>query len=393
MSFRQVAADYAKLKAQFNAGALSQADFEERLKELEIQDEQGRWWSIGYETGQWYVHENGQWVAADPPSDPADLVSTTTARPTRRLPLVLAITGAVALVAAIVAAVIFWPKTKLGIGSAMISPVDDMAMVYVPAGKFAMGAAPDSAGKVPTSEGPEHEVSLPAFWIDRTEVTNAMFARFVSQAGYTPQAKAHYVFDFAKGEWALTAGADWQHPRGPDSSIKGLEQHPVIQVFWEDAKAYCTWAGRRLPTEAEWEKAARGVDSRRYPWGSERVSATRLNFADVNVSELSWARLTEDDGYRFTAPVGSYPDGASPYGALDMVGNAWEWVSDFFNEAYYQRSPAKNPQGPDTGEQRVIRGGSWLGDYADVRASARRSTSPYTASDELGFRCALSAPR
>ncbi len=394
MTFAEVEERYRALRQRFDAGALSEADLKARLEDLMIEDAQGHWWIIGYETGQWYVREGEQWVPGAPLLDAErsakDQMKRTAPRTSRRWTLWLALgAGLLGLVGGIVAGILLWPRSSLTIGSALISPQDGMVMVYVPAGEFVMGTALDSAAKIAPNETPVHRVRLDAFWIDRTEVTNAMFARFLAQTGYKLMGREHFTFDFSAKKWNSTEGADWQHPLGPNSDIKGLGQHPVVQVSWEDAKAYCAWAGRRLPTEAEWEKAARGTDQRKYPWGNGDLASNLLNSADVNVSEVSGANRALDDGYRFTAPVGSYLDGASPYGVLDMAGNVSEWVGDFYADQYYGSSPTNNPSGPASGYQRVMRGRSWIGDFGDVRTTARMATDPTYASDDLGFRCAL----
>ena len=223
-------------------------------------------------------------------------------------------------------------------------------MLYVPAGEFMMGlTAADTEAFA--DEKPPHPVYLDAFWIDRTEVTKAQYQRCV-EAGVCA---------------------------APSCSGTGKGDHPVVCVRWQDASKYCAWAGRRLPTEAEWEKAARGTDGGKYPWGNDAPDCNRANY------------LGKDGGcVGATTAVDSHPSGASAYGALDMAGNVWEWVADWYNEKYYANSPAKNPQGPDTGDGRVLRGGSWLGDQRNVRAAVRNWYFPDAGDDRFGFRCARS---
>jgi formylglycine-generating enzyme required for sulfatase activity len=204
-------------------------------------------------------------------------------------------------------------------------------MVRVPAGQFIMGS---NEGE--SDEQPVHIVYLDGFYIDKTEVSNAQYRKCMETGPCdTPEDTIYYD------------NADYA-------------QHPVVFVRWNDANAYCQWAGKRLPTEAEWEKAARGTGRWVYPWGNT-FDGTKLNFADKNTS-FDWSDSNWDDGYAATAPVGSYPNGASPYEALDMAGNVWEWVADWYDEGYYSQSPGRNPPGPDSGEYRVLRGGSW-GNY------------------------------
>jgi serine/threonine-protein kinase len=271
-------------------------------------------------------------------------------------------------------------------------------MVLVPAGEFIMGS---DAGEIdrllrdwPKAEPeffhremPRHQVYLDAFYIDKYEVTNARFQQFVQATGYRIQDEHEGSGYVNKGEkFELVHGANWRAPRGPGSSIAGLEQHPVVQVSQEDGKAYCTWAGKRLPTEAEWEKAARGTDGRSYPWGNQ-FDGRRANFCDANC-EFHWKDSAANDGYRYTAPVGSYESGKSPYGAYDMAGNVWEWVADWLDVNYYRSSPARNPQGPASGNQAVVRGGGWLGNALHVRAPERSGLAPSNRNSYVGFRCA-----
>jgi serine/threonine-protein kinase len=263
-------------------------------------------------------------------------------------------------------------------------------MAYVPAGTFWMGSDDSDPGAY-DDEKPQHGVTLDAFWIDRTEVTNAMFARFVADTDYETDAEkrgSSFMYDPTSNEREELAGADWQHPYGPSTSLDGLDKHPVVHVSWNDAAAYCRWAGKRLPTEAEWEKAARGTDKRFHPWG-DTFDGGLPNFCDVNC-EFDWKDGAWDDGYAKTAPVGSYRDGASPYGALDMAGNVWEWVADWYAEDYYGMSPDHNPQGPNPVQWRVVRGGSWTESGRVVRAANRGATTPYVANDDGGFRCVRS---
>jgi formylglycine-generating enzyme required for sulfatase activity len=231
-------------------------------------------------------------------------------------------------------------------------------MVYVPAGEFIMGSDEYS------DEQPVHTVYLDAFYIDKTEVTNAKYQQCVEA-----------------GNCRAPTTCDWGEPTYGDAS---KADHPVVCVNWNDAQAYCAWAGARLPTEAEWEKAARGTDGRMYPWGNT-FDGSRVNFCDRNC-ESNWKDTGADDGYAQTAPVGSYPQGASPYGALDMAGNVWEWVADWHDD--YASSPESNPKGPASGVYRVERGGSWLEDEASLRAAGRDGDVPDGTNNGVGFRCA-----
>jgi serine/threonine-protein kinase len=263
----------------------------------------------------------------------------------------------------------------LGIGSTMISSKDGMVLVYVPAGEFLMGS-----NDYPV-EQPIHTVYLDAYWIDRTEVTHQMYVDFLNEMG-TQVAEGTTWLNLSNTEIRRSSAGDWV--------VAGdLAEYPAQGVKWYGAAAYCDWAGRRLPTEAEWEKAARGTDGRTYPWGENNLSGNLLNFADVSL-DVDWADESVDDGYEFQAPVGSYPDGASPYGALDMAGNVQEWVADWYDDVYYANSPVSNPQGPSSGTSRVLRGGSF-GHDGRFAASARRNWgNPTHGNHEDGFRCLLS---
>lgn len=247
--------------------------------------------------------------------------------------------------------------------------------VYVPAGKFIMG---DDNGL--TDERPAHPVTLDAFWMDRTEVTNSMYTQCADAGACETPASTIYYDDPA------------------------YSAHPVVFVSWTNAQNYCAWAGKRLPTEAEWEKAASwnsATDQKRiYPWG-DQFDCRKGNFDDENQLDASLMPNTEIgcDGFARTAPVGSFPDGASPYGALDMGGNVWEWVHDAFIEVdpsnssiqnYYAISEPNNPQGvdPSTTEYRVMRGGSWNYTFGFGRAAYRLWFGKDDPYDGVGFRCA-----
>lgn len=220
----------------------------------------------------------------------------------------------------------------------------DASMVFVPPGDFIMDS---------------NTVYLDSFWIDKTEVTNAMYAQCVQAGTCNPP----------RSNRSNTRESYYGNPE--------FDQYPVLYVSWLDANAYCTWAGGRLPTEAEWEKAARGTDSRQFPWGNQDPSGS--------IDLLNY--YAQD-----TAEVGSYPIGASPYGALDMAGNVSEWVADWLSLEYYNNPPPSNPLGPDSGEYRVWRGGSWANTSIDlVNTYSRTGNLPTDASGGIGFRCARDA--
>ena len=250
------------------------------------------------------------------------------------------------------------------------SDIDGMVLVYVPEGEFVMGSEnPELEGSSPV-----HTVYQKAFWIDRTEVTNGMYQECVAAGGCKPPSSAgSYTRDFYYG-----------NPEFAD--------YPVIFVDWFSATDYCNWAGRRLPTEAEWEKAARGINGAKFPWGNGGISGNLLNLADIN-SDVAWADQSIDDGYADTAPVGSYLDGTSPYGVLNMAGNVNEWVADWYDGDYYSISPEANPTGPASGtpeNRRVFRGVSFIDIGFAAESALRRRHSPSEAGYTGGFRCAAS---
>jgi formylglycine-generating enzyme required for sulfatase activity len=257
-------------------------------------------------------------------------------------------------------------------------------MVLVPGGRYAMGSDRGAA-----DEAPVHAVIVRPFWIDRTEVTVEQFARFVARTRHVTDAEragASSVFDLEAGSWSLVAGADWRHPDGPGSRARPDE--PVVQVSWNDARAYARWRGGRLPTEAEWELAARGgLPGKRFAWGDALRPGGRVV---ANFWQGSFPRRdTGEDGYRGRAPVGRFPPNG--YGLYDVTGNAWEWCADWYADDYFARSPAVDPAGPTTGLERVMRGGSFLcaeNFCTNFRVAGRSHATPDSASSNVGFRVA-----
>lgn len=340
-------------------------------------------------------------------------------------PIVVLVAGVGAIVAAVLA-----PTGNHATGGVLIEepmPAPE-GMVWVPGGKFLMGT---NGGK--PDEGPVHEVLLDGFWMDKTEVTNRQFQEFVDATGYVtaaerepelrslrgPLADVKILDEFnvpgsicfnpdikpedidpglnAYNWWKYEKGANWRHPEGPGSSIDERMEHPVVHVSWDDAVAYCEWAGKSLPTEAQWEYAARGgLTGKTYPWGDERNPDEKwLN----NIWQGGFPfENTEDDGYRTTAPVAMFPPNA--FGLHDMSGNVWEWCADYYRPDYYAQSARRNPEGPrnsyDPDEPHVIkrvqRGGSFM--CSDVycigyRTTARMKGEQDTGAFHTGFRCVV----
>jgi formylglycine-generating enzyme required for sulfatase activity len=240
----------------------------------------------------------------------------------------------------------------LDIGSTMISAKDGMTLLYVPAGEFTMGLDNDRY----ETDNPAHKITLSAYWIDRTEVTNDMYEKCVEANVCVPP------YSEASGGIKLYYGNSM------------FANFPVIHIAWLSASEYCEWVGRRLPTEAQWEKAARGAtDERIYPWGDTEPFRDLANFGrQVN---------------NMTA-VNEQSEGRSPYGALNMAGNVWEWVSDFYDPDYYSKSLSRDPTGPVIGDKRVMRGGSWKDYPSTIRVVHRYADYPLSANSSLGFRCA-----
>jgi formylglycine-generating enzyme len=276
-------------------------------------------------------------------------------------------------------------------------------MVFVPAGEFLMGSD-DDVGYAADGEGPVHRVSLRPFWIDPYAVTNAHFGEFIAATGYVTDAERFgwsFVFagllpdDFPETRgvaaapwWRQVEGASWRHPEGRQSDINARWHHPVVHVSWTDAVAYCAWAGGSLPTEAQWEYAARGgLHQKRYPWGNE-LSPGGVHRCNIWQGQFP-RKNTCEDGHFGTAPVDAFqPNGLGLY---NMVGNVWEWCRDWFSPGYYVDSALDDPPGPSQGTHRVIRGGSYLCHESycfRYRVAARSASTPDSSSGNTGFRVA-----
>ena len=289
------------------------------------------------------------------------------------------------------------PTPTLAPGDISVREKDGMNMVYVPAGEFTMGAPAAvltasclnymvSCGYSDSNtDAPVHSVTLDAFWIDQTEVTFAQYALCRKDGACTATASQGSIcgnFKFCESPVDPNNLSAYIQPFYPAKLMgqpvqiylkKEYANYPVVIVSWEDAQKYCAWAGGRLPTEAEWEKAARGTDGRLFPWGTAKFTGEYANAAN-NINH--------------STAVGSFPKGASPYGALDMAGNVEEWVADYYSEDYYRESFTSNPTGPADGSFRVVRGGSWI-DYPDGLFATSRGWNIPTIYDIIfGFRCA-----
>jgi formylglycine-generating enzyme len=279
-------------------------------------------------------------------------------------------------------------------------------MVRLEGDQFFMGAK-DPEGFADDGEGPIRAVTLSPFWIDVVALSNRRFAEFVDATGHRTDAERegwsfvfagllHDEFPDTRGAeqapwWRQVFGADWAHPEGPQSSVEDRHDHPVVHVSWKDARAYCRWAGLRLPTEAEWEYAARGgLEQRRFPWGDEREpgGAHRMNVWQGTFP----SRNTLADGWFGTCPVDAFP--ANGFGLHNTSGNVWEWCADWFHADFHVDGPRNDPRGPRQGQAKVIRGGSYLchDSYCNrYRVAARSSNTVSSSTANMGFRCARDA--
>jgi len=279
-------------------------------------------------------------------------------------------------------------------------------MQRIPTRAFWMGSEHPFAYRE-DGEAPLREVDLSEFWIGACAVTNAQFGAFVDESGYVTEAERFgwsFVFagllpeDFPPTEavaqapwWRKVSGADWWHPEGPDTSLDGRFDHPVVHVSWNDAQAYCDWAGTRLPTEAEWEHAARGgLDRKVFPWGDELEPQGEHR---MNVWQGAFPALnTRADGYLGLAPADTFPPNG--YGLHNMTGIVWEWTADWFHPTFRHRDRRRDPKGPRRGRHRIQKGGSYLCHHSycrRYRVAARQGNTPDSSTGNIGFRCARDA--
>jgi sulfatase modifying factor 1 len=441
MSFESVRQQYAALRRQFAAGEITYQQLQDHLVKLIVRDRDGNEWRIDPGSGEWLRHGDQGWVEDEPSRDVLADAEILEQADDEEEPQQVSGRGWLAgnwgWVAMVVAGIAFIGAAAFLLFTLLrgeISPSDVMAevresasptpqgvstsvpvdisvpptstptptpapeaeivneghpMVLVPAGTFVMGSTDEDIGAAYAlcesmfpndspcgeqgfeAETPAHEVYLDAYYIDLYEVTNQEFADFLNESDNQVEGGVPW----------LEVNDDQVRIRRVDGVWEALpdySDHPVTEVTWHGAQAYCRARGGRLPTEAEWEKAARWNpdtgEETRYPWGNQAPDASLANFG-LNVGH--------------TVAVGSYPEGRSPLGLYDMAGNVFEWVSDWYDAEYYADSPAENPQGPDSGTQRVVRGGSW-GDFSFLQRSTNRGAlGPEAALNFIGFRCVL----
>jgi formylglycine-generating enzyme len=281
-------------------------------------------------------------------------------------------------------------------------------LVELPGGSFTMGST-DADAEAADGEGPIHIVDVAPFFLSAHAVSNDDFAAFVAATNWVTDAERYgwsFVFagqlpdDFPDTRsvvgatwWQQVFGAEWNHPEGPQSDLEGRGRHPVVHTSWRDAVAYCTWAGGRLPSEAEWEFAARGGHKQRiFPWGDD-LEPNGIHMMNVFQGDFPSGNSCAD-GFAATAPVDAFAP--NDYGLYNMTGNVWEWCNDWFAAAYYRNSPRANPPGPSLGTNRVMRGGSYLchASYCRrYRVAARSSNEPDSSTGNLGFRVAADIPQ
>jgi formylglycine-generating enzyme required for sulfatase activity len=285
------------------------------------------------------------------PGIKSGLSSTNTIQPDPSLTTTTAPTKTYTLIPTLIPSVTITPIPTI------VNPLDGAALINIPAGKFSMGSDPDSDPYFWGAEAPIHEVFITEYYVYMLEVTNAQYAKCVTEHQCP---RPQQIYSRTRREY-------YGNPR--------FDAYPVVYVTYQMAASYCVWAGGRLPSEAEWEKAARSTDGRLFPWGSALPSADLANYNGTGVGD--------------TNSVGSYPSGASPYGVLDMGGNVLEWTYDLFDKGYYSYSQLDNPFGPSTGSSRVIRGGSWTSGFDGLRTVARASLRPEQSAEMVGFRCAI----
>lgn len=248
------------------------------------------------------------------------------------------------------------------VGETMISSRDGMTLVYIPAGEFNMGSSSANPDEIPV-----HTVELDGYWLDRTEVNNAMFTSFLNSTGNRLEGGTNWLNPLNPLVWIFEKDGRWQ-------TLPGKEKYPVVGVSWYGANAYCEWAGRQLPTEAQWEYAAKGVENRRFPWGTDDLNCEHARFLGCGNTPIEGESL---------------PLGSSPFGVFDLAGNVAEWVNDRYAADYYQQSPRLNPTGPMNGYYRVIRGGYWGSPYIELQTTHRDWAGADKRSEYIGFRCAL----